>query len=290
MVAILGFAGSGKTKLLAITALLFIAHPDIGRIYCSAPTHVATSNFAERLHRVGGEISKKCSMSAPLVVRRYAIETEIAAFIKIATRRSRGADADMADPYRATRWSLKLSPCEWLLKVVGAGDFRLAPTDSHVLHKLREQFLTERQYDGLRRFVASEISFEAVESSTTKGAMSGSASDLVKELLVCIVMNAHAVCTTPYASGESIYAEYNVEVAKGVILDEASAMLQGDALLVSGPRCRPCGKAGDPRQLPPAVMTEGEKRNGKCANNFSRLAKISVLEQVKRNGWPCFAL
>ena len=36
----------------------------------------------------------------------------------------------------------------------GAGDFRLAPPDTRCLHKSREQFLTERQYEGLRKFVA----------------------------------------------------------------------------------------------------------------------------------------
>src|SRR5262249_12976611 len=137
---------------------------------------------------------------------------------------------------------------------------------------------------------AGEIDFDEVEAKTPKGARSDSAPALVRDLLIFIIQAARAVCTTPHASGDQVYAEFNAKKAKGVIMDEAGAMLQADALLVWGQGCRPCAKAGDPRQLPPTVMSHGEKREGRCANMFSDLARVSELEQERRSGWPCFVL
>jgi len=56
IIAVTGFAGSSKTEMLALTACLSMAHPDIGKIHCSAPTHVATTNL-----RVGYLIAKDAS-------------------------------------------------------------------------------------------------------------------------------------------------------------------------------------------------------------------------------------
>jgi len=290
IIAIIGFAGSGKTEMLALTAYLFMKHPDIGKIHCSAPTHVATSNFAERLHRLGTAIAKETGCSPPLVVRGYAVRTEVSAFIKIASGKSRGADEEIADPYRTGRWSLKLSPCEWLLKVMGARNFQLGAADPKCLHDLREHVTAGRHYEGLRKFTAGDISFSEVESCTPDGAMKDTSFQLVMGLIEDIIMMADAVCTTPFGSSQDLYQKFNNKVAKGIILDEAGAMLQADALLVWGPGCRPCAMAGDPRQLPPTVMTHNEFRDGKCANVFSELARVSQLEQVRRSGWPCFVL
>ena len=43
--------------------------------------------------------------------------------------------------------------------------------------------------------------------------------------------------------------------------------------------------------MPPTVMTQGKTNMAKKAlNAFSQLAKVSILEQLKRTGWPCFVL
>lgn len=83
-----------------------------------------------------------------------------------------------------------------------------------------------------------------------------------------IVESADAVFTTPHLAGEHPYDAANAS-ADAVILDDAQAMLQADAILAWGAGCRPCAMAGDPEQMPPTVMTCGEKRGGRCANMFS---------------------
>jgi len=229
-------------------------------------------------------IASETGCSPPLVVRGYAVQTEVSAFVKIASGKSCGAGEDIVDPYRTGRWSLKLSPCEWLLKVMGARDFQLTADDPKCLHDLREQVVADALYEGLRKFAAGEISYDEFQSSTP------AASQLILDLVKTIIMMADAVCTTPFCSSQDPYSKFNSNVAKGIILDEAGAMWQADALLVWGRGCRPCAMAGDPRQLPPVVMSHNEFRKGKCENAFSDLARVSQLEQVRRSGWPCFVL
>lgn len=67
-------------------------------------------------------------------------------------------------------------------------------------------------------------------------------------------------------------------------------MHEADALLVWGDGCRPCVLAGDERQLPPTVMSANEKLGGVCVNMFAYQSTISVLEKLRKSGWPCFVL
>jgi hypothetical protein len=93
------------------------------------------------------------------------------------------------------------------------------------------------------------------------------------------------------ASGDRQYAAFN-KIAKAVVLDDAGAVLQADALQVWDEGCRVCVLAGDEKQLPPKFMTmsKTDKKTGMATNSFAQLARVSVLEQLKRTGWPCFVL
>lgn len=82
---------------------------------------------------------------------------------------------------------------------------------------------------------------------------------VVRDLIAEVIASADAVCTTPYTSDEKVYELFKPTIARGVVLDEAGAMHQADAMQVWGPGCRPCVLAGDERQLPPAVMTDGQR-------------------------------
>jgi len=292
-IPIIGFAGSGKTEMLALSSLAFIANPDIGRIYCSAPTHVATSNFAQRLHRLGGQIAAKLDSRSPgkfkipFVVRGYELRSEAAAFIQMIE----GKHPNVKDPYYVTEWPLPLSPCEWLLKVVHFAQFHLEEMDCPRLHSLRERFDAKPQYKGLRLFVAGDISFHEVARYLPSGKDEDTPMGVVRDLITEVIASADAVCTTPYTSDGKVYELFKTTIARGVVLDEAGAMHQADAMQVWGPGCRPCVLAGDERQLPPAVMTDGQRDiEGNFMNMFSLHARISILEHVKRSGWPCFVL
>ncbi|KAH6848227.1 P-loop containing nucleoside triphosphate hydrolase protein [Chaetomium sp. MPI-CAGE-AT-0009] len=285
VIPIIGFAGSGKTQMSSHLAVLLMRAVSI---YCAAPTHVATSNLAERLFDLGVKVSKKLGSKwhAPLVVRGYRINKELEAFEKIALRFD---PSKVADPFVITRWNLRLSVCEWLLKVVGAPGYQLAEIDPQQLHNLRKEFLGNAHYDTLRLWLEGKLDsgFRGQRDGTSD---TRSPCEIAEELMVQIIMRANAVCSTPHLASQSPYKLYNREQAKGVVLDEAGAMHEADALLVWGPGCRPCVLAGDERQLPPAVMTHGERREGRIVNVYSHQSKTSVLEKLRRSGWPCFIL
>lgn len=113
---------------------------------------------------------------------------------------------------------------------------------------------------------------------------------LFQDLANEIVLMANAVCTTPFVSSQDIYAIYNSEVAKASVLDDAGAMHTADAVTVWKADGRPVLMTGDPQQLPPTVMTMSETRNGKMANWYAHYARISILEQLQRSGYPIFVL
>jgi hypothetical protein len=286
VIPLIGFAGSGKTQMSSHVAFLLMQA--VGSLYCAAPTHVATSNFAERLFDLGVKISKKLGLDwgAPLVVRGYRISKELDAFEKIALRFD---SSEVADPFVTTRWNLRLSVCEWLLKVVGAPGYELAEIDPQQLHDLRKEFLRKAHYDTLRLWLEGKLhsDFREQRDGTLD---TRSPCGIAEELMVQIIMRANAVCSTPHLASQSPYRLYNKDQAKGVVLDEAGAMHQSDALLVWGPGCRPCVLAGDQRQLLPMVMTHGERRQGQIINVYSHQGKVSVLEKLRRSGWPSFIL
>ncbi|EEU48739.1 uncharacterized protein NECHADRAFT_75182 [Fusarium vanettenii 77-13-4] len=73
LISIFGFAGSGKTKTLAITAHLFLTKFSL--VYASVPTHVATTNFASRCYRVGRDIVEAYNNTVPRIPNVRQAET-----------------------------------------------------------------------------------------------------------------------------------------------------------------------------------------------------------------------
>lgn len=65
-------------------AYLFLM--SIGRLYAAAPTHIATTNMANRLDNLGRLVSKDAGQShVPLIVRGYRIEIELEVFRDLIT-------------------------------------------------------------------------------------------------------------------------------------------------------------------------------------------------------------
>lgn len=95
LVVISGFAGSGKTELLALTTLLFLEHKEIGKVYATGPSNTDTSNFAQRLDKLGREVTSKYNQndpevtrSCPCVVRGFDLEDEVDIFADLVDRLS----------------------------------------------------------------------------------------------------------------------------------------------------------------------------------------------------------
>lgn len=282
LAVILGPTGLRLNTLLAVTTLLYIYNDGIKKVYCSAPTDTAVTAFAKSLHDLGAATSVALGRGIPLVVRGHPFEVEAEAFINVVSGRPYNTEVDRINEYSKLKWSISLSVCEWLLKIVDFEDFRLEATDGTTLLTLRHAFVSEGKYAGLRKFVKAR----ARTGSRTRAR----AEAQIRELFAEIVMNADAICTIPHTSGEPVYADYNANVAKGVAFADAGAMWQADALLIWGKGMRPAVMAGDPKRARPNVLMHNKARKGKAINLFSNLARVSELEQVTRGGWPCFRL
>ncbi|KAK5663749.1 hypothetical protein OQA88_4180 [Cercophora sp. LCS_1] len=140
---------------------------------------------------------------------------------------------------------------------------------------IRQAIQDEPRYDGLRQFVYGQVKFEKI------GGQDDKPNDILK-----------GVCTTPQVSGDAEYLHFKHHVARSVVLDEAGAMTQQDALLVRGPGLRPTVLAGDEKQLPPTVMSHNKSlpSSGNVVDAFGAIARSSVLEHFKRTGFPCLLL
>ena len=193
IVLIDGFAGSGKTEMGSHVAFLLMAS---GPIYCATPTHVATTNFANRLFKLGANLSKKLGCHLPLIVRGYNVQRDLDAFEAVVS------EGSLSSVEKGTTiWRMPLSPCEWLLKVVGAGGYELAVEDPESLHAMRVKYLTEPRYHYLREFVRGVLGFYARQPSVPECKETvEEAWKAANHLLSAIVLEADAVCTTPYLS------------------------------------------------------------------------------------------
>lgn len=201
IVAIFGFAGSGKTEMLALTALVQLRCATIGKIYCAVPSHVAVTNFSVRLDRLATEVAKATAgkRTLPMIVRGHSTAAELSAFYELAQNNGKEKPKD---PFRSSKWSLKLSACEWLLRVMGFKGFQLKEDDSPAIHRLRERFLREDQYAALRKLAAGEIEFNEVPKYQPPGAEQPR--KMVEALIREVINSADAGCTTPHAAGESV--------------------------------------------------------------------------------------
>jgi len=262
-------------------ALLFIMA--IGPVFAAAPTHVATTNFAERLFRVGSEIFGKLEWKVPLVIRGYNVWKELNTFETLSVGAS---TSHLADGYSILSQSqLHLSCCWWMLKVIGAKGYGLESNDPDAIFELRISFLEDPRFESLRRYLEGRLGWRQPLAGGGDAPLNAA-----RNLLKAVVMRAQAVCTTPQTCVDgNAYAKFNGDVAKGVVLDDAGAMHTADALHIWGWGCRPCVLAGDPTQPQPVfVKTHERYREGQCMNIFSKYGKLSVLKRVERVGWPCF--
>jgi hypothetical protein len=283
IVAIVGFAGAGKTETTAIAAACFMANPQVRTIYCSAASNVATDNFAARLHRISAALHVSVpDFSAPMVVRGYRLHTEMRTFLSILN-----GQPTRSQICRGSPWKMHLSVCEWTLRLIGFNGYDLSSVTNEKVLELAAEFRFNREYESLRRLARGEATLTSIvrascmDPDKEERGLRTQLEILMERIIAC----ADAVCTTPYASDEGFYKHFKCRLANGVVLDEAGCMTKSDALIVWRDGM-PCIMAGDPRQLPPSVMTNDEEH----INPFSREARVSVLEHYEKVGFPTLTL
>ncbi|KAM0324628.1 hypothetical protein ACHAQA_008017 [Verticillium albo-atrum] len=288
--------GFGKTTAIAVATLAMQA--SLGRILCSAPTNVAVDNFANRLDRITASVcarrNKGLSEDDPararhrLVICAYRPADEFAAFTHLL--RYPTAEHKLPGPPagRFSKWQLPLSVASWLLMLLrsqATGIRQLHPDDCPTLHMLRDDIDSRPHLANLRDLATGAITWdEFVKAGVLH-------KDHLSALLDAVIEAADMLCTTPAMASAGLYKKWQSDVAKGVAVDEAANITRADLACVWGNTMLPCFLAGDPKQLPPTVMSGHETdAEGNVLHRFPLDAKLSALEYFQSVGMPVYRL
>lgn len=312
---IIGVQGTRRkaAEMLVSTTLLFLANPGTNKVHASASSHNAVLDFALMLYEKGIEVVKAlqkkdtCDMPRhiPLVVRGYNIKKEVGSFIRLVIRGE--------IEWEMSTWSQPLSPCEWLLKLVGFDELKIDPLDSPKLFDLRQSFRNERRFAGLRAFVTQDIPLHKVRDFVVSSGTSHAAPDknrkeknmtvqqerderlraehwareLIEYLLVDIVESADVLCTTTHMSRDTHYGAFR-ESAKAVVLTDAGSMSKAEAIVVWGPFFKPCAIGGDVGRKTRTFIDPNHVSDGKYANHYGPESQVSVLRHMMSSGNAMF--
>ena len=281
-----------------------VFNPTIRRVYGSGPTHIAVSNFANRLYSRGGAVVDRANagrkehhfrVRRPLVVRGYLMAHEVQAFINVLKYGTADSSAAPRRQFKAaSRWQLALSPTNWLLAVVRSKSLLASPDrdavkslhqdDSPRLFELQAELDGEEFPQRLGQLARGEISW----LDYTQGTMVQA--DEIQDLLVRVVKAADVVLTTPAGSCNKPFLEWKNR-ARGIAVDEAGCMQRADLCSVWGNTLVPLFAAGDIKQLPPAVMELTTKDpEGRFFNRFALGSKVSALAFLQGSGLPVYRL
>lgn len=268
-----------------------------GKILCSAPTHVAVDNFAARLDRRTRVIADTCNQGKeqgdpsrhryPLVIRAYKPQDEVNAFKALLKDPKQGNEAVSSGWGPASRWKLHLSLASWLLAVLGSTAVRELHADDHPgLWTMRGEISGSKLASRLRDLVTGVTTWQQYEE---EGPIPDKA---LHFFLMRILDKADFFCTTPAATHNfEEYRDWKNNLACGVAVDEAANMNRADLYCVWGNTLLPCFLFGDPKQLPPTVMTTNEKdSDGNFLNRFANSGGLSALQALQAGGIPVYRL
>ncbi|OAA39768.1 DNA helicase [Beauveria brongniartii RCEF 3172] len=288
--------GTGKTTMMAAAVLAMAAR--VGKVLCSAPTHVATTNFAERIYKRSCAVVERYrastakSRDAPryhrlTVVRGHKMEFELTAIKALLVDPSLG---DAAVPVRMfqgnSRWKLHLSPAYWFLMVLGSTAVRkLEQDDSARLWHLHN-VACEPAMARLRDLARGKMTWAQYREK-------GTADDSqLSAYVATLLKSADVLCVTPAASHNvKQYKMWKHWQARAIAIDEAGNMNCADLYNVWGNTMQPCFLGGDPKQLPPAVMSSMDKdADGNYRNRFAKYGRVSALLKFQAMGMPMYRL
>ena len=89
-----------------------------------------------------------------------------------------------------------------------------------------------------------------------------------------ILDSAHVLCSTLSGAGHEMLKTLNVEF-ETVIIDEAAQCVELSALIPLKYGCSKCILVGDPKQLPPTVLSQSAQRYGYDQSLFVRMQQNS---------------
>lgn len=112
----------------------------------------------------------------------------------------------------------------------------------------------EREFELLKK-KRSQLSSEIDKARDQVQAISRNADINKRRVQQEIIDGAHVICTTLSGSGHEIFQGMNVEF-ETVIIDEAAQCIELSALIPLKYGCSKCVLVGDPKQLPPTVLSK----------------------------------
>ncbi|KAG5657908.1 hypothetical protein KAF25_007941 [Fusarium avenaceum] len=296
-------AGAGFGKTTAGAAATLAMQAKLGKILCSGPTNVAIDNFAARLARrdeatidrynKGKAAADPSRRRYKLIIRGYNPSQEISAITSLLRDPKCGDDAVPPSSWKLPpRWKLNLSCAFWLLLVLRspASGRQLRPDDHPYLHALQKRIDARPDLLPLRQIATGAITWEEYKTTVKDYALFV---EDIQSLLAPIVENAEFLCITPAASENcKPFFNWKIKNACGIAIDEAACLSRGDLGCVWGNTLLPCFLFGDPRQLPPTVMTMTDKvpNTDHYLNRFSNYGEISAMGALLASGLPVYRL
>ncbi|KAK1983080.1 P-loop containing nucleoside triphosphate hydrolase protein [Colletotrichum cereale] len=290
-------AGPGFGKTTAMAAAALAMQHSLGKILLSAPSNVAVDNLAARVDRTSMSIAERCNKDkAPsdltrvrrrLVVRGYKSEEDFHALRALLRDPSLGDNARPNRHGKPTRWKLNLSVSFWLLLLLRspAVDRQIHEDDPQVLHDMQSYLDGRSDMKDLRAYATGRMPYEQFVKAKTPMA-------IISKLSQRLIDAADFLAVTPsMARIDPAYSVWYRENPKGVAIDEAANMNRGDFISAWGNVLLPCFMGGDPKQLPPTVMTTQEQTiEGKVINPMEKEGAVSAQEFIQAAGIPTYRL
>ncbi|RGP71948.1 DNA helicase [Fusarium sporotrichioides] len=295
-------AGAGFGKTTAGAAATLAMEAKIGKVLCSGPTNVAIDNFSHRLFARSRAITDRYNKGkAPgdptrrrykLVVRAYNPVHEQTAITSLLEDPESGDNAAPTSAWKLpSKWKLPLSCAFWVLLALGspAAGCELHPGDPVFVHELRDRIVQRKDLIPLSEVAQGTITWEAFTQVYSPKQYMGT----IEGLLFALVNKADLLCVTPAASEyHKNYREWKVVTARAVAIDEAACMSRADLCCVWGNTLLPCFLFGDPRQLPPTVLTKSDTlpNTDHLVNRFSSYGVVSAMSALMASGLPVYCL
>lgn len=290
-------AGYGKTTAMSVIALAM--RRNLGRVFCTGPTHVAVTNLARRIDSVSLTVCERYNKDLPecvhraeraFVVRGYKIRQELHALRNLLRDPSLG---DAAGPRRfgiqPTAWRLPLSLAYWtlvLLRSPAVGGRVIDANDKRALIQMQRDVDNHSALSDLRELATGRIDWDDWDAQNSLP------ENTIESLMSAIVAIADFVCTTPAARAKVLQYKNWSQGAGAIVIDEAANMGRGDLACVWGNSLKPILLSGDPEQLPPTVMTNEHSKDaaGNVHNQFCLDGRISAMTAIMASGLPVYRM
>ncbi|KAJ5143468.1 uncharacterized protein N7515_002255 [Penicillium bovifimosum] len=112
----------------------------------------------------------------------------------------------------------------------------------------------EREFELMKK-KRSQLSFDIDNTRDSNHVLARNADMQKRRIQEEIIGESHVICTTLSGSGHDIFQSMNVEF-ETVIIDEAAQCIELSALIPLKYGCSKCVLVGDPKQLPPTVLSK----------------------------------